>query len=381
MKRNELKIYAVELFMIVILFFTLFAPSIITREIIAIVLTIYALIVGCLFKKKKIHSIYLKQVIILLFLMGVLYVTIFYSMGLFFGFTRSKITLSISSLIHYIIPTIVLIISSEIIRNKLLEQDLKLNILGKKINLSMGLCYIAMVLVDLVIYAGVYDLTNIDDFLTALGFVLFASMSCNLLYNYITVRFGSYGIIAFRAVTSLFGFIIPFAPDVYLFFRTFLRIIFPYIIYVIFEKSYSKRGFEIAYKDKTRTLVETTVVLVAVTLLVALVSNKFTYGILVIGSESMTGTINIGDAVIFRSDKNDRIKKGDIVIFEKNSIKTVHRVVEISNFNGQVRYYTKGDSNATVDEGFITRKDITGIVKFKIQYLGYPTLLVRNLFE
>ena len=381
MKTNELKIYFIEVFMIIILFFALFAPSIIGREILSIILLIYSLIVLSLFKKKKIHSIYHKQVIILLLLFGVLYVALFYLLGVFFGFTKAKITLSLWSMVHFIIPTTLLIVTSELIRNRLLEQELKLDIRGKKLNLSMGLCYIGMVLVDLLIYTGVYDLTRLDDFLTALGFVLFASMSCNLLYNYISVRFGSNGIIAFRLITVLFAFIIPFVPDVYLFFRSFLRILFPYFVYLVFEKTYAKQGFEIAYKDKKKNIIETTVVITITALLVALVSCKFTYGIIVIGSESMTGSINMGDAVIFKNTKVDKVNVGDVVIFEKDGIKTVHRVVEIMNFNGEDRYFTKGDSNPKKDEGYITRKDITGIVKLKIQYLGYPTLFVRNLFE
>ena len=380
MKRNELKLYVVELLLIAMLFFALFASSIIGREILGLFLLLYAFVVRKLFKKKKVHSIYNRQVIILLIIFGVLYVTLFYLMGVFFGFLKSKYIFSLWTIFHMIIPTILMIVGSELIRNKLLEQDLKCDIRGRKVNISMGLCYIAMVLVDMHIYTGVYDLTNLDDFLTAMGFVLFAAMSCNLLYNYITVRFGGIGIMAFRLITVLFAYIIPFVPDVYLFFRTFLRIIFPYFAYIIFEKTYAKRGFEIAYKDKKKSIIETTVVFAIVTIMVCLISCKFTYGILVIGSESMTGSINMGDAVVFKNTETDKINKGDIVVFQKDGIRTVHRISDIQNINGEVRYFTKGDSNKEVDKGYILRKDIVGKVKLKIKYLGYPTLFVRNLF-
>ena len=74
-----------------------------------------------------------------------------------------------------------------------------------------------MVLIDLLIYTEVYDLAKLDDFLTILGFVFFASLSCNLLYNYIANRNGVRGIIIFRLITVLFVYIIPIVPDVFIF--------------------------------------------------------------------------------------------------------------------------------------------------------------------
>lgn len=380
MKRNELKIYLLELVLIFILLFALFASSIIGRELLGLILLIYTFAVYQVFKKKKVHSIYNRQVIILMILIGIVYVALFYLMGVYFGFVKSKYIFSLWTIGHLIIPSTVLITCSELIRNRLLEQEIRHDFRGRKINISMGLCYIAMVLVDLHIYTGVYDLTNLDDFLTAMGFVLFAALSCNLLYNYITVRFGNKGIIAFRLITVLFAFILPFVPNVYLFFRTFLRIIFPYFVYLLFEKTYARRGFEIAYKDKKKSVIETTVVFAVVIAMVMLISCKFTYGILVIGSESMTGTLDVGDAVVFKNTKTDKVNKGDIVVFEQNGIRTVHRVINVQKINNEVRYYTKGDSNPKNDEGFIYREAIVGIVKFKIDYIGLPTIFVRGLF-
>ena len=56
-------------------------------------------------------------------------------------------------------------------------------------------------------------------------------------------------------------------------------------------------------------------------------------------------------------------------------------IVEIENVNGQARYYTKGDANDSNDSGYITDSDIYGFVHFKISYVGYPTLLLREIFR
>ena len=95
----------------------------------------------------------------------------------------------------------------------------------------------------------------------------------------------------------------------------------------------------------------------------------------------MNGTINKGDAVIFEKYSNQIVKKGQVIIFDYNGIKTIHRVDEIKKVNDVNRYYTKGDANKERDFGYITDNKIDGLVKLKVKYIGYPTLWVRKLFS
>lgn len=380
MKRDKLKIYILELILIVFLFFALIASKIFTRSILSIFMVVYTIIVILCLKKEKSHSIHKRQVDILMTIFAIIYLGIFYLMGLYFGFEKAKITLSLWSIFRFIIPLTLIIVSSEIIRQRFLQQDVKINIKSKKINLSLVFTYVSMVLIDLLIYNGIYDLTNLEDFLMALGFVLFASLSCNLLYNYISIRYGNRGIIIYRLITILYMYIIPIVPSVYIFFRSFIRMLYPYIIYVILEKLYSKSDFAVSYNDKKKAIIGNGVLLIIITLMIMLISCQFKYGILVIGSRSMTGAINKGDAIIFEKYENQNIQKGQVIIFDYNGIQTVHRISEIINVNGEYRYYTKGDANKNIDSGYRTKENIQGVVKLKIKYIGYPTLLVRKLF-
>ena len=379
--KNKVKIFFLELLLIIILFFALFASNIITRNAVALLMLIYMIIAKTTLKKRNIMSIYQKQITILMVIFAMVYVGIFYLMGLYFGFTKSKILLSWWSLFRFIIPLSIIIISTEEIRKIFLSQNVQIKIKKLKINLSLFLTYIITVLLDLLIYTGVYDLNNLDDFLMALGFVLFASLSCNLLYNYITNRYGSIGITLYRLITILFLYIIPVTPDIYVFFRSFLRMLYPYLIYLVLEKFYSNNDFITAYNMKKKEVFGNTFLLIIITLLIMLISCQFKYGILVIGSGSMTGTINKGDAVIFEKYNNQDIQKGQIIIFDYNGIQTVHRVVDIKNVNGEIHYYTKGDFNKNNDDGYILKNNIYGVVNLKIKYIGYPTLWVRSLFS
>lgn len=381
MKLDKIKVYVLELFLVGILFFTLFASNIISRITLSIMMAVYVVIVRYLLKKRNGISMFEKQVTWLMVVCGLVYLAVLYLLGIYSGFVRTKIGFSWWSIVRYIIPTIVIIVSTEYIRKVFLSQDIYLKIKGKKFNLSRLLTYTSMVLVDLIIYTGIYNLSSMENFLTTIGFVLFASLSCNLLYDYIVNKYGSKGVIAYRLITIMYIYFIPIEPDIYVFFRSFLRMLYPYIIYLVLENSYSKRIKGSSKTKKRASIVSNTLLLTVTALAIMLISCQFRYGILVIGSESMTGTINKGDAVIFEKYKKQVIPNGQIIIFDYNGTQTVHRVVEIKNVNGERRYFTKGDSNTLNDDLYRLDSDISGLVHIKIKYLGYPTLWFRSLFE
>lgn len=373
MKIDKIKLYILEILLLLILLLALFVSNIINRTVLAIILFIFTIITRILIKRKKATSIYNKQVTWLMFGFSIIYLIGFYLMGLYFGYYKAPTNFGIPTMIKFVLPLATIILSSEIIRKTIIVQK------GKT---SKILISISLILIDLIIYARVYDITKMDDMLTVLGFILFASIACNLLYNYISIRFSSKGIIIYRMITVLYVYFVPYIPNVYLFFRAFLRMLYPYIIYLVLEYTYSKTNYASQYKDRKRNTVMNTISLIVTGLIIALISCQFKWGILVIGSGSMTGTIDKGDIVVYESYKNkEKINQNTIIIFEKEGVQIVHRIVEIINSNNEVRYYTKGDSNQKQDDGYITSNNIKGIVKFKIPYIGYPSLWLRDIFK
>ena len=381
MKKHLIKIYGLEILLLIILFFTLLVLNRTSYIVIAVILGLLAFITKFALSKKKILSISKEQVKWLMLAFALIYLGAFYFLGMIkYNFYRSATIFGFKTLYRFIIPLIVIIISTEFMRNRLLSQEADIIIFKKKVDLSSVITFICMVIVDLIIYIGIYDLNNLDDFLTVLGFIFFASASCNLFYNYISVRYGMTGIIIYRMITVLYAYIIPVIPNVYIYFRAFLRMIYPYIMYIIIEKAFSSNDFVVAYVNKKKNVIGITILLVVMALITMLISCQFKYGILVIGSESMTGTINIGDAVIYESYNGEQIKTGDIIIFNRKNLQTVHRVIKIRNVNNEIRYYTKGDANAVMDSGYVVKSDIVGISRLRVMYIGYPTLWVRDLF-
>jgi len=372
MKKDILRNYCLEILLIVILSLALFVSNIFSRKLLALVLTIFSIVCVIIVKKRNLKPTYERQVMIILSIFGIIYLLIHYLLGLYFGYYESPTKFSFKVLLNFIIPLILIIISSEVIRNKFIKQSGKFN---------SALLFIAMVLIDLIVYSGVYDLSNLEDFLAVIGFVFFASVACNLLYNYIAKRYGVKGIILFRLLTALYGYFIPIIPDIYIFFQSFIRMVFPYIIYLVLEHTYSKENYSSLYTDKKKNIISVTIVLITMTLLIALISCNFKYGLLVVGSGSMSNAILKGDVVFFSSYEGEELNVGDVIIFNQNEIETVHRIVDIEKVNGIVRYYTKGDANNDVDTGYSTSENIVGVVKFKIKYIGYPTIWLKDIFD
>ena len=100
-----------------------------------------------------------------------------------------------------------------------------------------------------------------------------------------------------------------------------------------------------------------------------------------IGSGSMTPKINKGDAVVYeRLSDNNLPKEGQVIVFKKENKTVVHRVIEIVNIgDNEYVYYTKGDANEKPDGYPIEVKDILGTVKYRIRYIGIPSVVLGEL--
>ena len=373
MQKDKLKIYFLEFILLVALSFILFVPRMYNKILLAGILTFFSIIICCFIKVRKPESIYTSKVKLLLIIFGAIYIIAFYVMGLYFDYYKSAILFGFKTLINYIIPITVIIITSEVIRNVFLVQNTKLTSI---------ITSIIMILIDLIIYVDVYNLDTYTKIIETITFIFFASVACNLLYNYISKRYGYKGNIYYRLITILYAYIIPYIPNVYVFFRSILRIIYPYIIYLVLEYTFTNTNKVVSYENKKRSIINKIVLGITIILFAMLISCEFRYGILVIGSGSMTGAINKGDAVVFEQyNENIDINEGEVIVFNKDNLNVVHRVIDVRKVNGEMRYTTKGDANSKNDEGYITKESIVGICKFRILFIGYPTIWIRNILS
>ena len=89
----------------------------INRKILALILFILSIIIASTIKKKKAKSIYKNQVFYLMIGFGVIYLIVFYLMGLYFGYYEAPAKFGLKTIFNFILPFMVIIISSEIMSN------------------------------------------------------------------------------------------------------------------------------------------------------------------------------------------------------------------------------------------------------------------------
>ena len=95
------------------------------------------------------------------------------------------------------------------------------------------------------------------------------------------------------------------------------------------------------------------------------------YSVFNIISESMEQTINVNDLIIIKKCSQDEIKNKDIITYKKKDGTIVtHRIIKITNENGQNVYTTKGDNNQVEDEEKIKHEQVQGKYIFKIKGAG-----------
>lgn len=105
----------------------------------------------------------------------------------------------------------------------------------------------------------------------------------------------------------------------------------------------------------------------------------FGYKAYIITSTSMEPSINLGDVVIVKKCKENKLQTGDIITFKtKNEIIT-HRILKIED-NGLLpnTYSTKGDNNNIEDIEKVTYSNIEGKKVVVIPYLGKIIMMIDN---
>ena len=371
MKSEKIKIYVIEIALIIFFLLAMIFNKVITRQILAIVLLVFMGITTLLIKTYKMDLTNKRQIILLLTGIGVIYVAVLYLIGIFAGFYNATVKLSLWSIWKYIIPYIVIIISSEMIRKKIVLKEDKI---------SKIIILVIMVMLDVILTTNIYNLNTAKDYFTLVSFVIFASIANNLLFNYIEIQYrNAKAIIIYRIITTVYVYVFPIIPDLYIFLESIIKMVVPYIIYIILENVYSKQKLVVTIETRKKETIISTIVCIITVIIVMLISCKFKYGVLVIGSGSMTGTINKGDIILYEKYKNtDDIKVGNIIVFYEDDIKVIHRIIDQKLMGEETRYYTKGDANQKQDEGYRETKDIIGQVKARIPYMGWFTLWIND---
>ena len=189
-------------------------------------------------------------------------------------------------------------------------------------------------------------------------------------------------VIIYLLIFSLYQYIVPIVPDPNEYLKAIIDFVLP--IFILFKvrkivNKYSDEDQEIDRNYNKSRIILLIIPIILTIVIIYFVSGYFRYYALAIASGSMNPTFDRGSVVIIEQmnekyDNYHKLKEGEIIAFKAEKNIVVHRLIRIVNINDDVYFYTKGDANKDEDDYLIKKENIIGIVRFKIPYIGYPTV-------
>lgn len=361
-------------FVIVFLLLNLLALNISAKLQLLPIFIIIFLLSFIFFKFRKDKTYARIQVTITMLLIGIVQIVLYLLTGFLEGFSKNAISMSFNRFLTVILPIILILVVIELLRYMI-------SVKFEKNNLIRILSITMFVLFDVTLFGSNVNFNSLDSVLEFLGITFFPSLVSNIVFDDMVVKYGYKPILVYRLLTTLCYYMLPIVPNMYILFRAIARIVIPLIFYFILSYMYDRVTFQEALKVKPKISISSIIILILVIIMAGLISCEFRYGILTIGSGSMTGTLNKGDIAFFEKFNGQELEIGDIIIFKRGKRNIVHRITQVGLFNDEYVYITKGDKNKVEDNGYVYQKDIQGIVHYRIKYIGYPSIWIRNLFN
>lgn len=311
-------------------------------------------------------------------IMVLLYIIIFYLIGLFLGFENSPYSHNIVSIIKNIYEFVLIIIFEEYIRNYLITNSQK--------KIDYILITILFVLVNINFQILFINLKNIGELFKYISSTVLPLIFSNILCSYLCF-IGSYKLaLSYKLPLELMYIIFPIFPALNWLLNGAIGMIFPTIVYLFISYDYQKKEQLLSRKKLKQNNPLLLLPFLSISIiLICFVLGLFKYKPMAILSNSMVPTYSRGDIVIFSKPNKkelENIQIYNIIVYRLDNMIVAHRIVNIEKNNkGEVLYTTKGDNNLTVDSKKVTNEQIIGIVKTVVHFIGYPTVWLNDVFS
>lgn len=377
MKGSQKNILIIQLIMILMSIINFFIVNIFNNYIYVIFLLTILIILIFIYGIDLKKTINYRKILPNLSIVILSYFIIIYLSGLFIGFNKTIYKIyNISNWANNIIPMFLLIIIEELIRYEIIKasnKDKKIIILQTAI----------MIMLEISITYKLYDFSKPNELYEFIGIVIIGNIAKNIYMTIQCINEGYRSNIIYRTIMELYIFIVPIVPALGIYVNSILNIVIPGILSIVVINSINNKKLE-SPTSKRHDKIVTIIILIIGLIIVLLNSGFFKYQILTIGSNSMKPYMSKGDVILIKNLNKEEIKtikKGDILVFYYNKKIVSHRVYKVIRRGEELYYKTKGDNNSQVDNNIVEAKEIKGIVKYRIKYIGLPSVWLQELFE
>ena len=298
---------------------------------------------------------------------------IMFTLGFLSGFLKNAYSRTPTALFNNMAAPILIIIITELFRYVFISAN-------KDKKIYIYLLTLVLIGLELVVAVGVMKSYDLESLFHMFASTLLPITIKNIVLSYLCYHVGYKIPLFYRLIVDTYIFIVPVIPDIGEYLTSMIFISLPILIYMGsfgFIDDRTKK-LEPIFNNDSFSLVDIPITIVLV-IMICLISGFFTYSMMGVGSDSMNPKINRGDAVIIKKiNKKTNIKQGDIIAFTKENKIIIHRVYKL---NKDGTFVTKGDANNSSDAVAVKRKNIRGVVKFRVPFIAYPTLWFNDLIN
>ena len=226
MKNSIKSIFLIGIGMLLIIVANFFFPGLLSnnKELILLIaaLILVKITVGIDLKRDSSDKVIIKNVLIYV----LVYYIIIYLAGLFIGFNKTIFSFSLSNLLKNILPTLVCIIVSEIIRNQMIKKS------DKNIKVSI-MTFLVFTLLEISVNFRYYDFSISDDVYQYFGLIVIGSISKNILLTILNNKTDVYPGIIYRLLMEIPIYVVFIVPALGPYLTSVTYILLPTLIAVM----------------------------------------------------------------------------------------------------------------------------------------------------
>ena len=377
MKKSETSFLITELIMIVLLIINFFISNVFNVFMYSTFLLIPLLFYIGSYGFNRSKNIYQKRVLRNIAIVITAYFLITYLLGLIIGFNRSIYrSFSVANFRYNLLPLILIGVISELLRFQFIDKSNK----SKKV--AVFSCILFIVFTASMNYKE-YNFEDTNQLFYYIGYMVLGNISKNIFLTIQCYNTGYRNNIIYRLIMEGYIYIIPLTPALGPYVSTVMEIFIPVICSFVVFNSVKREKLEKPVQFDKKNYVAG---ILFITVIIVVMSNSGFFKIqnLTIGSNSMKPYMAKGDVIIIEKMKGkelEELKKGDILVFRYDAKIISHRIKNIINRDNQLFFVTKGDNNDQQDNNLVKEDDVIGIVRYRIKYIGLPSIWVQEMFS
>ena len=376
MKRGEKRLLIFGSILLLILLLNSFVYSVLYGIYMSIFLLVVLVIFKLAFGFEKSEFRVTKVSILDTLIIVLIFFLVYYLSGLIIGFAKPGNYFTWGGLRDYILPVIFTSILREILRyNFIVKSDNN----KKLVLLSFAFCLLIDISAN-IYYGSFSDNMHIFKFL---ALIILPALSFNVYATYVSMYAGYKSIIIFSVLTKIYTYILPIVPNADEYLTSIINFLLPIVLlYRLYNTVKNENDEKIDRNYNKKDYVSLGISVAVVAILVYFSSGYFTYHAIAIATGSMSPNILRGDVAIVKKSKDyDKMKIGDVIAYDYHNVLVIHRISKKVKVDDEFYFYTKGDANDSEDNYIIKQDMIEGIVKFRIPFIGMPTVWLNEMWE